>query len=362
MAPLALALALAASQGVATALPPAPVQLWTIAWQRKLVSPRMLEWKPVEPGGPAVDPVTGIVVVGTRDGWLHALRADGTVVWEFRGDGPFDGVPAIDGDTVYAGSSDGRLYAVALPTGKERWRYDAKEELATRPAVAGGSVYVTSLQDTLFAVDARTGAWRWQHRREAKEGFTIRGAASAVVAGASVFAAYSDGNVTALDPATGAVRWERQVAPKGDFLDVDSLEIEGSRVFVAAYSGAVLALEAEGGRTIWQAAAKDAARVAAFPGTVVAVTTSQITALSSADGAALWSVPLGGMPRATPARAGSWVLVPAGTGGLRVLELASGRLLRTLEAGSGVSAAPAVAGTRVYVLTNAGALYALELR
>jgi outer membrane protein assembly factor BamB len=358
-----LALALApASSGVSTTVAPAPLHLWSIAWERNLVPPIFLEWKPVEPGGPAVDPVTGIVVVGTRDGWLHALRPDGSVVWEFRGAGPFDGAAAIDGDAVYAGSSDGRLYAIALATGKERWRYDAKEELATRPAVSGGIVYVASLQDTLFAVDAATGAWKWQHRREKREGFTIRGAASPVVGGGAVYAGYSDGTVTALDPATGAVRWERRAGPKGEYLDVDSIQLADGRIFLAAYSGAVMALDAQTGATVWEFAAKYASRVAVFPGIVVGVSTSAVFALSPQDGTVLWSTPLDGVPRAAPARVGSWLLVPAGKGGIRVLELANGRTLRALETGSGISAAPAVLGSRVYVLSNGGALLALDVR
>ena len=36
-------------------------------------------------GGPA----SGLALFGTRDGWLHAVRADGTVAWEFRTDGGF---------------------------------------------------------------------------------------------------------------------------------------------------------------------------------------------------------------------------------------------------------------------------------
>ncbi len=75
MTPLALALALAATgPGVETTLPPAPIQLYRVAWQKPLVRLELLETKPQERGGVAVDPQRGIAFVGTRDGWLHALR------------------------------------------------------------------------------------------------------------------------------------------------------------------------------------------------------------------------------------------------------------------------------------------------
>jgi outer membrane protein assembly factor BamB len=360
---LALALAVA-DPAVRTRLPPAPVRLYRVAWERSIVGPRPLEVTPQEHGGVGADPQRGIALFGTRDGWLHAVRRDGTIAWELQAAGGF-GTPVVAGDTVYVGSSDGRLYAVALATGKPRWTYDAKEDLSTRPALADGMVLVASLRDTVFAVDAATGTWRWHHRREQKgEGLTIFGAASVQVSAGTAFAAYSDGFAAALDLQTGAARWERRIAPAGSpgaHLDVDALVIDGQRIYAAAYSGAVLALDARTGQTLWTFDAPGAARVVLAAGLVVAVTPTSVHGLSPVNGAAIWSTPLGGSPAGTPVVAGRWLLVPAGAGGLRWLEASTGRLLRVFEPGSGVSASPGVAEGRVYVLSNAGALFALDL-
>src|SRR5512138_2325545 len=370
MTALALALALAAgppatagSLGVRTTLPPAPVRLYEVAWQRKLVPVEPLEWKPEERGGVAVDPTTKLVLFGTRDGWLHAVRPDGTVAWEFRGAGGPFGPPAIEGDTVYVGSSDGRLYAVAIATGVERWRYQAGEDLSTRPAVARGAVFVASLEDTLFCVDVASGAWKWHHRRETKaaSGFTIYGAASALAGPDAVYAAYSDGFAAALDPATGAARWEKQIAPSADHLDVDALALDAGRLYAAAYSGAVLAVDPRTGDVVWKASAPGASRVVVDGGLVVAVTATSVQAFSLANGAAAWTTPLHGSPQGAPVAAGKWLLVPSGDQGLRWLEAATGRPLRVFDPGSGASGSPAVLGGRVYVLSNGGDLYALDL-
>jgi outer membrane protein assembly factor BamB len=363
MGALALALAVAASgPGVGTTLPPAPVKLYRVAWQRPFVGLRALELRPEERGGVGTDPRSGLAFAGTRDGWLHALRPDGTIVWELQAAGEF-GTPVVDGDTVYVGSTDGRLYAVAIDTGKLRWTYDAREDLSTRPAIAGGLVLVASQHDTVFAVDQATGAWRWHHRRERKgQELTIFGAAAVQAAGGTAFAAYSDGFAAALDLASGAARWQRRVAPPGTHLDVDALVFDGEqRLYAAAYSGAVLALDARTGETLWSAPAPGAAQLALAGGLVVAVTPSTVLGLSPVDGATIWSTPLGGSPGAAPALAGKWLLVPAGAGGLRWLEAATGRLLRVFEPGSGVLGAPGVTGGRVYVLSNGGDLFALDV-
>ncbi len=364
MTSLALALALAVSppQGLATRLSPAPLELYRIAWMRPFVGPQALESSPIEPGGVGVDPDSGTAVFGTRDGWLHAVRPDGKVAWELRTDGGSWAPPAFDGDTVYAGSSDGGLYAISISSGKQRWRYDAKEELGTRPVVADGTVFVTSLQDTLFAIDAKTGAWRWHHRREGRSGFSIRGAAWPAVRAGVVFAGYSDGFVAALETATGKVRWERQVAPPGDYLDVDALSLLGDRLHVAAFSGSVLCLDVDSGDVVWLFRAPGAVRVSADAGLVVAVTANTLYGLSPATGKPLWSSPLEGAPGSgAPVRAGQWILLPTGTAGLRFVDATTGRTLRTVDPGSGISGTAGVHGGRVYALSNAGELLALDL-
>lgn len=366
MAALALALALAvalaaAGPSVRSELTPAPVRVYRVAWQRPFVPLRPLEAKPIERGGVGVDRASGLAVLGTRDGWLHAVRPDGTVAWEFSAGAPF-GPPAIEGDTVYAGSADGRLYALGVSDGKPRWSYEAREDLSTRPAVSDGIVLVASLQDTVFAVDAASGAWRWHHRREqGGEGFTIFGAASVQASAGTAYAGYSDGSVAALDVQTGATRWERVVSPPGKHRDVDAIVLDGQRLYAAAYSGAVLSLDAGTGETLWSAAMPAPSRLALAGGAVVAVTAKTIVGLSPSDGGALWEAPLDGSPGGMPAVAGRWLLVPSGRGGLRWIEAATGRPVRVFDPGTGVTGPPGVGGSRVYVLSNGGDLFALDV-
>jgi outer membrane protein assembly factor BamB len=350
----------AAPTGLSARLPPAPQRVFSVAWQRQLVVPRLLEWRPRELGGPAVDRVTGTVVVGTRDGWLHAYDPEGARLWDFETTGTFDAPPRIDGDAVYCGSSDGRLYAIELATGKLRWKYEAQEEVGTTPVVAGGVVLAMTLQDSLIAVDAKTGTWKWHHRRETREGFSIRGAAAALTAGGLALGAYSDGTVAALDLLTGAVKWERKVAPAADFMDVDGLRVQGGRLYAAAFSGAVYGLDVETGRQEWELKTPGATRLALGGGLLVAVTTTQVIGVAPQDGTVRWTLPLGGVPSGDPVVASGIAVVP-NTKGLLWIDAASGRLVRVFNPGTGISATPAWNGRRVYVLSNGGDLFALDL-
>lgn len=358
---LLLALLLAASPDTAGLLPAPPaLRLYKVAWQKSLVAGELLEWEPEEAGGPAVDPASGTVVVGTRDGAVRAFRADGTELWEFRAGGGFAAAPLLRDGVVYAGSLDGTLYALDLGSGKQRWRYAAGEEIGAAPLWSDGLLVLATFQDSVIAVDARSGAWKWHHRRDQREGFTIRGCARPVLVGGLLVAGYSDGYVAALDPATGAARWERKVAPPGDYLDVDGLAADGTAVYAAAYSGAVLALQPGTGKTLWERKEPGASRLLVDRGQVYAVTTSSVLALSAANGRPRWTRDLGGVPAGPPVRVGRRLAVP-NTGGLALLDPDSGKLLRTFDPGTGVSASPAVLGRRAYVISNGGALAALDL-
>ncbi len=357
---LLLALLLAAPGADLGHLPPAPVRQYAIAWSKPLVPGDLLDWQVEELGGPGVDPTTRTVVVGLRSGELRAFRADGEALWEFQAGAGFAAPPLVRDGVVYAGSQDGWLYARDLATGKERWRYEVGEEVGAQPVWVGGLVVFATLEDSVVAVDAGTGTWKWHHRRDQREGFTVRGCAPTVRIGDLLYAGYSDGWVAALDPATGAVKWERRVAPNGDFVDVDGLATDGKALFAASFSGAVTALDPGTGRTLWERKAPGATRLSAADGQVYAVTTTSVLALSARNGNPVWTQPLEGVPLAAPVRAGPRLLVANGRG-LLFLDPGSGMRIRTLAPGTGVSTAPAVAGRRVYVLSNGGTLLSLDL-
>ncbi|MGC3998361.1 MAG: PQQ-binding-like beta-propeller repeat protein [Anaeromyxobacter sp.] len=365
LVPLVLGLAVGATdQGaLLSRLPPAPLAVYGVAWHKRLVLPGLLEAYPMEPGGVAVDPASGVAVFGTRDGWLHAMRPDGTLVWEKRGDNAYIAPPLVDGNVVYAATAAGQVRALELATGEVRWSYDSKEEVAAQPVLSGGRLFLATAQDRLFALDAKTGTWLWNHRREGKaSGFSIHGISTPVVTGGRVYTSYSDGYVAALDAAGGQVVWERQVAPAGDYIDVDGLATDGRRLYAAAYSGAVLALDLDSGSPLWAHRTQGASRVVVAGALLVAVTATQVHGLDLKTGELRWTQPFEGNPGGLPLLAGRWLAVPAGAGGLRFLELGRGRTVRVFDPGSGISAAPGLRDDRLYVLSNGGDLFALDLK
>jgi outer membrane protein assembly factor BamB len=346
------------------AAPPATAAsdpLFGVVWRKSLVEAGLLEYRPFEPAGPVVDPVTRMVVVGTRDGHVHAFNPDGTLLWYYVGQAPYLAPPAVADDLVYVGGTDGKILALARATGEVRWKREYREVMGSQPLVDGGIVYVATLEGTVIALDAATGEWRWHFRREPIGKFTILGTGRPAVRDGVLYHGLSDGSVVALDARTGAVKWERRIG-RGDYPDVDaSVQLGRDRVFVASYGGQVAALDAATGATVWEAKVPYAYKLGMTGDLLHAVTTTAVVGLSARDGKELWSTPLEGMPFGEPVVAKGLLLVPA-TRGLLVLDARSGRKLRFFTRGTGATGSPAVSGDRVYVLSNAGELVAVDLR
>src|ERR671938_81891 len=106
----------------------------------------------------------GTVFVGARDGFLYAIdAATGQLRWRF--DHKISWVntsPAVHDTVVYAGSSDGQfVQAVHAATGRELWRAKAGVTWSS-PAVAGDLVFFGSTDGGVYAL--RVGTAPTLHR------------------------------------------------------------------------------------------------------------------------------------------------------------------------------------------------------
>ncbi len=197
--------------------------------------PRLL-WKVESLGdGYATPSVVGdrIYALGNRgmdNEFVQALSvADGSQVWSVKlgGVGNPDqqpsypmarSTPTIDGDTLYALSSDGDLVAVRIATGEELWRKSLRGDFsglpgkwayAESPLIDGDTLVVApgGAEATVVALDKKTGEARW---RSAVPGGDAAAYSSAIVleaAGRKQYVEFLDKGVIGLDAATGEFLW-----------------------------------------------------------------------------------------------------------------------------------------------------------
>ena len=347
---------------VAATPPPIPTDsLFSVAWRKTLVEPYLLEYKPFEPAGPGIDPLTGMVVVATRDGYVQAFSADGKDLWYARLVGPYLAPPTVaDGLAIIAGL-DGRVFAFDAARGDFRWMYRYREEFGTQPVVVGDLAYFATLEGTVLALDVRTGAWMWHFRREPAGKFVILGVGRPAVADGVLYQGFADGTVVALDARTGAVKWDRKVG-RGPFPDINaSVQVGKDRVFVASYGGQVAALDRKSGTPVWEARAPEAYKAKLDGDLLVVITTRDVIGFDARTGKELWTTAHEGGVLADPLIAKGLVIVPVGKG-LLLLDRRSGKRARFFSRGSGATGTPAILGKRLYVLSNVGELVAVDLQ
>jgi len=105
------------------------------------------------------------LVLGTADGRVCAFSAkDGALLWATqtgpslsslqpyqRGLSDVNSSPAIQGDTVYVGASDGKVHALALDCGTEVGSYPLGAPIASSPFIADNTLYIGGYDGNLYA-------------------------------------------------------------------------------------------------------------------------------------------------------------------------------------------------------------------
>lgn len=142
--------------------------------------------------------------------------------------------PAVVGDTIYFGGSDGRFYARNARTGAAKWEFDLTtvdpEGFAVvwdGPAVSGGTVFFGDARGWFYALDARSGELKWSTRIDAHPAATVT--SSPIVYKGRVYVGVSSGENTAgreypcctfrghldaLDAETGELDWRYYTVPE----------------------------------------------------------------------------------------------------------------------------------------------------
>jgi len=305
---------------------------------------------PINMSSPAV--VGGTAYIGSQDGKLYAVDiVTGRQKWAFLAGGRIESSPAVAQGVVYFGAHTGKVYAVDSVRGDKLWEFATGDRVESSPAVIDGVVYIGSDDRRLYALDAATGRQKWAFQGE-RRFFS----SPAVVAG-MVFVGCDDSKLYALDVSTGAKRWE--------FLTGwgvgSSPTVARGTVYVGSLDNKVYALDAQTGAKRWEFATGGAvlASPAVTGGAVyVGSLDGKVYALDAANGRQLWAFATGGSVTSSPAVVPGVVFVGSDDGQLYALDAASGSKLWSFATGDKVLSSPAIANGLVFVGSWDGKLYA----
>ncbi len=190
----------------------------------------------------------------------------GTLAWKFSTTGRFVSTPAVHGDVVFAGNTDGNVYAVDAQDGALKWKFATNGPVSSSPAVSNGLVIAGSVDGRIYAIDEAAGTVKWKFATAGERRFTAPGIhggmprtqlmadpfdlfmSSPIVDNGSVYVGSGDHNVYALDVTTGALKWKFET---GDVVHASPAVANGT-VFVGSWDSYFYALDAKTGALKWK--------------------------------------------------------------------------------------------------------------
>jgi outer membrane protein assembly factor BamB len=295
---------------------------------------RQLGWS-----GATID--NGTVYLGSV-GKIAALdTSDGNIIWEktIETSGSAGGFGcaaatmavaiygnlAVDGELVYAGGYDGKIYAYNITSGA--WRWDYPREGYLNSIIGGllleqGRLYFGSTGGIVYALDAAYGDLIWQYETGSKIW------SKPAVDGNTLYIGSFDGKLYALDADTGEGEWAEPFEAKGPVITTPL--VYNNIVYIGSFDRHLYAVDADTGELVWS-----------FPDTDEAETS---------PGKWFW---------ASPVVDNNTIYAPNMDGNVYILDAESGAMINALDLGSPISSSPTVANDRVIVATEEGKVYSI---
>ncbi|SMY09088.1 PQQ-like beta-propeller repeat protein [Flavimaricola marinus] len=335
------------------------------------------------------DPVVLDGRVFTMDalGVVSAFTTGGQPLWSRSLIPPTDrageasgGGLAAAGETVYATTGFGRLVAMDVATGGERWVQDL-DASGGAPTVAGDLVYVVARDSRAWAIERSSGRVAWTLDGTPSTANFAGGAGPAVNNDVAIFP-FPSGEVLGAFPQGGLRRWSSVIAGArpGEAGSLSANDISsdpvilGDTVYVGNLSGRVVAMQATTGERLWTATEGALSPVVPVGGSLFLVNDiNELVRLDASDGTPIWRQPLpqseesGGLTRRTsrfvhfgPILAGGRLVVASSDGVLRSFDPVSGALVSAVPLPGGAASHPVVAGGVLYVVSADGQLMAFR--
>ncbi|MBM4393025.1 MAG: PQQ-binding-like beta-propeller repeat protein [Deltaproteobacteria bacterium] len=231
---------------------------YTAAWSRSPGGPWKRLWEHYS-GAPILSSprvVDGVVYIANVDELVYALDLQsGELRW--RHQHKLDAArtaelelfgapaPAVAGDSVYAGFSDGFLVALDRATGSPQWQAQVGEgtypDLIAAPVpLPQGGVLVGGYSKPLMRLDpaTRTPAWR----------LDVGSATAALLEGEIAYQPGADGQLRAIDTRTGEQKWAWDSGSSGPLLTPQST---AQGLLVASTDASIYLIDPASGRQTW---------------------------------------------------------------------------------------------------------------
>ncbi|NUN68888.1 MAG: PQQ-binding-like beta-propeller repeat protein [Bacteroidetes bacterium] len=320
-----------------------------------------LRWKHVAPVSMTSAPAVygDKIAAGYSDGSVVVRRLkDGKELLRFKVPGGVYSSPAMDDRSIIITSSDSTIASYALKNAKRQWSLRTSAAIVASPVIHNGTVYTGASDHVFRAIDLKSGTVRWSF--DSLQGFVE---ARPTIVGGKVLIGAWDEHLYCLDEGTGALLWKWKGEKRGTLLSPAVCEpvVAHGKVFIVAPDRFMTALDVETGTVVWRTnrfqvretigISEDGERV------YVRTMNDSLYALSarSAQPEAVWSLHAGigyDINSAQIREKEGIVFFASDNGMLVVADGKSGALLRTMKIGSVIAHTPVPLSKNRVIFSN----------
>ena len=314
----------------------------------------------------------GTLFLGSMEGKLVALNtSDGARLWEVTLETSkvaIYGTPAVDGELVYVGGYNGKIYAISSSLRAIEWKYPLGEDDYLQPLVGGavvalGKVYIGSSDGKLYALDAATSNKKWAFQTGDKIWSTP------AIDGDTLYIGSFDKKLYALDAANGNKKWEP--FETGGAI-VSTPVVYNNTVYFGSFDRHLYAVDAANGKQIWQFPVEDEAdnkpenwfwaKLVVYNNTIYAGNLDgKVYILNAENGGEIVSaIDLGSPISSSPVLVDGKVIIASEKGLVYALDTANNQIRQLANIEEKIYAPLSASNGVVYVHTDKDGLYAVD--
>jgi eukaryotic-like serine/threonine-protein kinase len=328
------------------------------------------------------------------------LPDDLSLLWSFATEYDIISSPVIGHGNVYIGSTDGKVYCIALLDGAKIWEYNTEDDIEASPLLLDNTIYIGNLSGMFVALDARTGQLKWSYDIQSE----IMGSAN-WVAGTdgeqpSILVGCYDTRMYSFDAGTGELQWTYETdyyingAPATDGRHVvfggcdemlyivsvadgtqkgavwagsyiaGSAALVDGRAYLGHYDSKLVCIDIAEQNIVWEYEDKEtrgeyfSSPAIGKDRVIIGSRDYYLHCVERKTGRRIWKFQTRDEIDSSPVIAGDRVVACSTDGRVYILNLADGAEVWSYEVGSAILGSPAVTGGMIVVGAEDGRIYA----
>ncbi len=306
----------------------------------------------------------GNLYIGNLDGKIFSINPkNGNKRIIARLKQPVEAGVTIVGETLYAGTTKGTLYAISLKSGRIVAKKQFPFPIMRKIFYHSGKLYVFTEDDVISSLSEGDLSLLWRYSNGEPGRMDIRSTAGMLFGEDGIYTGFSDGSVAKISY-NGDLIWSVQVGSGNMFIDSDATPSGGSKIFVTSVNGYTEALSAKDGSLIWKRKISGYSNLQEnIFGLFLADSDGNVVALDNDNGETIWKKKLSNIYNIYALKLiGNRILVAVtGNGNLVALDAIRGKIMdikRSID--SDISSHLLLVKGKLYLISRDGNIYEIS--